>query len=372
MLISSYARKRSPFIWIQFLRPGQDHKEYFKTNIRKEAPDRDRRVALEINRIEREILSINTGAQLEDKGWSWVGPWLRRKYMANPSTLHTYERQWTAIVPFLDEYDIHQPGSLNREDCFGYCDWRTAQVKEKSRKNVSINTALAELKLLGMIIDEAIKRGLTTGNPARKMGIKRVESGIKPEFTDDNIAQIREALKTRPEWMRTSFALALATGLRFQDTRIARHAVNLTARTILIEKPKGGRGKEFSIPIYGSIRPMITKFMEGKRQFIWDPHDNTPASIHWLKFWREIGIPGLCFHCTRVTFITRGMREGTPESLMMKMVNHASKLISRIYQRWNVEDVRRAAEGLSLTSAAATKQSLPEKPSRKRPAYRCA
>ena len=363
MILSAITHKDSPFVRIQFLRPGKEKKEYFKTTIRKDDPDRKRKVALELNRIARELLSDDPDSNKQkDSGWSWVGPWLRRKYRATASTLKAYERQWDAITPFID--DIHGPASLTREDCFTYADWRTAQVKEKSRKNISINTALAELKLLGMVVDEAIKRGMAVTNPARKMGVKRDEPGVKPEFSESDLAKIRTAFNGRPEWMRTSFEIALATGLRFSDTRIPRDAVNLTEDVIYLEKPKGGRRKAFSIPIYESIRPMISDFMASKQKFIWDPADKTPASIHWLKFWREVGIRGACFHCSRVTFITRGMRAGIPESVMMRMVNHGSKLISRIYQRWNVEDVRRFAGLINPVSGDATKQSPPEKPSR--------
>ena len=371
MIISAFTRADSPFVRIQFLQPGRIKKEYFKTSIRKDDPDRKRKVALELNRIGRELLSVDGGEHRSDSGWSWVGPWMRRKYRATPATLRAYEMHWQALIPFLEEVGVEGPGALTREDCFAYTDWRTDQVKEKSRKHVSINTALGELKILGMVMDEAIKRGTATGNPARKMGIKKDDPPVKPELSDSDIAKIRAALAGKPEWMRTSFEIALATGLRFADTRIPRAAVDLAQNMIYLEKPKGGRRRAFSIPIYKSIAPMIAAFMKSGRKFIWELEGNTPASICWLKFWRdEVRIPGACFHCTRVTFITRGMRAGVPESVMMKMVNHGSKLISRIYQRWNVDDVLRFADLLSQPCAGATPQSHLGKPSRGKSAGR--
>lgn len=63
------------------------------------------------------------------------------------------------------------------------------------------------------------------------------------------------------------------------------------------------------------------------------PLHDQHASFSLNLFRCELKLGHLCFHCTRVTFITRGARAGVPESAMMKMVNHASKEIHRIYQR---------------------------------------
>ena len=364
MICSAYDKKDSPFIWIQFLRQGRAKKEYLKTTIRKDDPERERKIAIELNRVSRELLMDEPDREQKQSGWVWVGAWMNRKYRASPLTLKTYNRQWEAILPFFDEIGIDGPSAITREDCFAYIDWRTAQVKEKSKKNISINTALAEVKLLGMILDEGIKRGLLAVNHARKMGIAKDDPSQKPELTDDDLNIIRSALKTKPEWMRISFEIAMETGLRFSDTRLPRSAVNLAAGTIHLEKPKGGRGKAFSIPIYRGVRPMVEEFMKSKKAFIWSPSDGTPASIHWMRFWSEVGITGACFHCSRVTFVTRGMRAGIPESVMMKMVNHGSKMISRIYQRWNVSDVLRFADLITPTSDGAMPQNLREKSSR--------
>ena len=351
---------------IQFLRKGRTKKEYLKTNIRKDDPEKDKKVALELNRVARELLVDEPDREQKQSGWIWVGPWLHRKYRASPLTLKTYDRMWSALIPFFDEAGINGPSTLTREDCFTYLDWRTGQVKEKSRKNISINTALAEVKLLGMVLDEGIKRGLLMVNHARKMGITRDDPAQKPELEEKDLIKIRTMLSSRPSWMRIAFEVAMETGLRFSDTRIPRTAVNIEAGMIHLEKPKGGRRKAFSIPIYKGVRPMIEEFMASKKAFIWELSDKTPPSLHWMKFWKDVGIPGMCFHCTRVTFVTRGMRAGIPESVMMKMVNHGSKLISRIYQRWNVADVLRFADLLSPTSDASKARSHREKFSREK------
>jgi hypothetical protein len=46
-----------------------------------------------------------------------------------------------------------------------------------------------------------------------------------------------------------------------------------------------------------------------------------------------------CFHCLRVSYVNRLRRAGVPREVAMRLVNHASELIHKIYQREKVEDV---------------------------------
>jgi hypothetical protein len=65
-----------------------------------------------------------------------------------------------------------------------------------------------------------------------------------------------------------------------------------------------------------------------------------------------LNLPHLTFHCTRVTFITRGAKQGVPQSKMMKLVNHASEEIHRVYQRLVVADVRDELNAIKFPTAA--------------------
>ncbi len=373
MLLSWFAPTKSPFLYVQYRPPGQVKKRYVKTAIRKEDPDHARKIALEINRLQRTLLLSGNGAAAgvesnEGAGWFWVPGWLRTRYASRSRTRAVYEAQWERLVEFLVEAQIDGPALLERADCFNYLDFRTAQVKEKSGRNVRINTAIGELKLLGMAMDEAVARGHAMSNPARKLKIEREDTAIKPEISEDEEEKILAALATQPDWMQLSFEIAIATGLRFSDTRLASGSIQWSNDLIEIAKPKGGHKRAFSIPIYDSIRNVLRVFHQSKRPFLWTmpEKDRGLNGILWMRFFRELGLDHLCFHCTRVTFISRGMRAGIPESVMMKMVNHGLSLINRIYQRWTSDDVRRYAALIpGRSSGAATKQNPREKLSRK-------
>jgi site-specific recombinase XerD len=372
MILSEYERKDSPMIWIQY---GQDYEDrrYLRTTIRKNDPDKKRKIRAELRRIEAQLLPIaevseRNGAYRD--GWRWVAGYLATRYANKQRTAQVYLAQWRSLRAFLDEKEIDSPAMLTREIVFEYPDWRCSQVKQKSRRNPKINTAIGELKLLGLVMDEAIRRKLANENPARSLGIVPELGELKPELTDAQIDLVfRELAKEGKNkgWMRKSFELALNTGLRFNETRLHRSQVRQMNADIVIEKPKGGRKREFAIPIYDSIRSVIDEFVESGREYFWTTPASTLTGLAWSNFMERIGLKalGITFHSTRITFITRGMRAGIPESVMMKMVNHADKDVSRIYQRWTSEDVKRYADrAASLYGSGGRSGNRHKRPSR--------
>lgn len=352
MILSEYERKDSPFVYIQY---GEDYgnRQFLKTDIRKTDPDKKRKIKAELHRIEAQLLPIAGNVDLAHNGrdgWRWVAPYLTTRYANKLRTRQVYLAQWRSLRLFLDENEVDGPSVLTREIVFEYPAWRTTQVKQKSRRSPRINTAIGELKLLGLIMDEAITRHLARENPARDLKIESEPGALKPELTDAQIALILRELRKEgkhADWMQKSFELALNTGMRRDcETRLHRSQIRLESDDIVIEKPKGGRKREFAIPIYDSIRLLIDEFIDSGRPYFWTAPAGTLTGLVWSKFMDRIGLRalGITFHSTRVTFITRGMRAGIPESVMMKMVNHGDKDVSRIYQRWTSEDVRRYAD----------------------------
>jgi hypothetical protein len=346
MILSEYTRRDSPFVWIQYGTCAAD-KRCIKTAIRKDDRERKRKVASELNRIERQLLPlVSDDRPANGDGWKWVDAFLATRYAARPGSFDAYRRQWHWLRLFLRENEIASPAMVTRELLFEYPAWR--KLARSVKREPRLATAILGLKLMGIVLDEALNRGLIANNPARKLNIHAEETALRPEITDEMFAVIWRELQTQPDWMRKSFFLAINTGLRFATTRLHRSQIRKASDDMLIEKPKGGRKREFAIPIYDSIREMIDGFMRSRDEYIWTAPERGEGSLTglaWSKFFRQSAayVPALCFHSTRVTFITRGMRAGIPEPVMMKMVNHASKDVSRIYQRWTSADVRQFA-----------------------------
>lgn len=363
VILSFYERKDSPWVWVQYALHAGDTKRYEKTTIRKDEAHKKQKKARYRAELEERLLAEIDGAgdPVGENGWGWVLPWIGVRHKAR--TAQVYRAHWRAIAAFLYETGINAPILLERQHCFDYVSWRTKAVKQKSKRNPSANTAIGELKLLAQVMDEAKVRRLFRGdNPVRKLGIEREAVVPKPEFSDAEIQTITEALKRQPVWMQRSFHLALRTGLRFAETRLIRSQVDWGNRLVHIENPKGGRGRAFSIPIYDSIEPMLKEWWATSDAYFCDIPEKTITGLTWTNFFREIKLPHLCFHCTRVTFISRGARAGISEGMMMKLVNHASEEVHRIYQRLPPEDAARLVATIPIPGdPGATAQSQRKK-----------
>ena len=207
-----------------------------------------------------------------------------------------------------------------------------------------------------------MRRGYAEGNPLLHPGIQKHKPAEKPAMTDEEITKIRAELARWPEWMRTSFEIAIYTGCRQGDTNIPLKDVDLEAKTITLEKPKGGAERAFTVPMREELVPLFTR-LKAERTNDQTAFDFVGTGSKWEKpskmWWRffkqndELNLPHLTFHCTRVTFVTRGAKQGVPQSKMMKLVNHASEEIHRVYQRLVVADVRDELNAIKFPVAAA-------------------
>jgi integrase len=202
-----------------------------------------------------------------------------------------------------------------------------------------------------MIMGEAVQLGHAEANPLVSIRLRRDKAERKPELTDTEIVEIREALKTEPEWMRRAFEISLHTGCRLRETRLPRGCVDLRENKITFPCPKGGEGRAFSIPMPSALRPLLEEFHRSKQKFTVEfPFQ---PSRRWQQFFIKIKKPHLCFHCLRVTYVNRLRRAGVPREAAMRLVNHASELIHQVYQREKVEDVAQWRDAVSFSVALA-------------------
>jgi len=86
-----------------------------------------------------------------------------------------------------------------------------------------------------------------------------------------------------------------------------------------------------------ALRPILERLKAQKRRYTLEfPFQ---PSRRWQQFFIKVELPHLCFHCLRVTYVNRLRRVGVPREVAMRMVNHASELVHRIYQREKVDYV---------------------------------
>ena len=328
-----YRKPRSPFWYVIYL--DADKKEVHRsTGLRADDPnDTAKAKAL---RAELEAKEHHRAPAVNSEGWdTWVPKYLER-HCETSRTLERYSANWKWLALWLQIERIHSPRAITYRKALGYIDWRTT-FKKKSGKIAGRNTAVMELKLLAMIMGEAVRLGHAEANPLVSLKLKRDKTAKKPEITDKEIREIRKALKAEPEWMQIAFEISLHTGCRLRETRLPLKCVDFRENKITFPSPKGGEDRAFSIPMPTALRPLLERLCKTKREFTLEfPFQ---PSRRWQQFFTKIKKQHLCFHCLRVTYVNRLRRAGVPREAAMRLVNHSSELIHQVYQREKVDDV---------------------------------
>lgn len=330
-----YHRKGSPFHWISYRDPIMGKRVCESTGLRVSCRNETRLAHARVLEISTKELAVGRIAASE--AWShWVEPFLLARYStaAQLRTLERYKTSWRNILPFLEERGLRFPRQLRREDLFAYIAWRKTTRNERVRP-CSANTARHEIKMLGMILAEAVVRGYCARNVARDLSLKKETPKQKPEFTAEDILEIRRRLQTEPDWMRISFEISIHHGTRLRATQVELHQdIDWTAGTITFHE-KGN--KLLTVPMAPELRPLLEqRRVEGHRFSCLLPPG---ASKAWRAFFNKMGRRDFCFHCCRVTTVSRLARAGVSEALATRFVGHASTEIHRSYQRIGVRDL---------------------------------
>ena len=251
---------------------------------------------------------------------------------------------------YLRERRIHIPSELTYQDALGYLKWRT-EYRKRGGRTVKLNTALNDIKVLRIIMRQAVRLEYAKNNPCDRLGVAKEETKEKPELTDQEIIDIRAALKDRDRWMQISFEIAIHTGCRQSETQIALRDVDFKRKTITFASPKGGRARAFTVPLPSALEPLMASLRDTGAKYTLDNPPRMLGKEWWCFFKNTLKRPDLCYHCTRVTFITRLARAGVPLAAAMRLVNHASTLVHRIYQRLGVDDVRQWESAIAIPTA---------------------
>jgi integrase len=333
-MASLYKKPNSPNWFIQFI--DADGKRRNKsTGFRADNPAetvkaRALRAELEAKELNRNVGKISGG------GWeTWVPQYLER-HCESPATLQRYTNSWSWLAYWLQQKRYNSPRAITYRNALEYIEWRTT-YKKKTGKTAGRNTAIMELKLLAMIMGEAVRLGHADANPLVSLKLRRDKAAKKPEMTDKEIAKIRKALKGEPEWMQIAFDIALHTGCRLRETRLPLNCLIFKENKITFPSPKGGEDRAFSIPMPSALRPLLERVRKARKKFTVElPFQ---PSRRWQQFFVKLNMPHLCFHCLRVTYVNRLRRAGVPREAAMRLVNHSSELVHQIYQREKFEDV---------------------------------
>jgi integrase len=355
--MASLFKKPGKAFW--YLRHKQDG-EWKKSSTGLRHDDPNETAKARALRAEAEVAELRD-APVSKIGWGWVDRFIETSGLAENSKVR-YMGAWAWLQLFLQEKQLDL-GALRYSHVEDYIVWRVGR-KKKSGKRAGRNTAIQEIKILQGFMNEAVRRDLINANPLATLKVKKTEPKKKRALLPEEIAICREALITEPDWMRVAFEIALFTGCRLRETRIALDDVDLDSSipTITFSAPKGGSKVAFSIPAPKALIPLLSDMRRKGQSHTIDAFPFQP-SRRWQQFFEKIGIQGVCFHCLRVTKITQMRREGVPREVAMRLVNHSSELIHLLYDRHQVQDLAAFADSGTGGFSAAMSQSRSKTPS---------
>lgn len=366
---SVYRNGDRPYWYISFIDPTTLQRKGMSSGYRTDDPGGWRK-ANDLAAEKSRLAQAAKGNATPERWECWVEDWLKLKHRKSAVTLQRSQTMWSWLRKYLSEKEVRSPRGLDYNLSIAYLGWRTGLEKRSGRK-VCMNTALGEIKLLGRVLREAMNRGFATHNPCEKLNIEKDDAAIKPEITDEEIVEIRAELQRieghlplPQRWMTITFEISLHQGNRHAEASMAMECINLGQGTIRF-KVKGGA--IFTTRLHPGLRPLIAALKaagatrtcvhptRGESSRKWNRffhgHENNTQPGKW---------PHLCFHCTRVTVVTRLARAGVPIQQAMAYVHHADELIHKIYLRLKPEDVDRCAAALVFPGAGGDSPQSPD------------
>ena len=325
-MASIYHKNDSPYIWIRY--KSEDSKWKGKpTKYRWENFGEVRQARL-LARKQTEIEQTRPPRGSRQDFDAWVVGWLAGKYGGtNRRTLESYLQTWRPLKRYLDANGLTSPHQIKREFAENYL---TARTKKTSR-----NTAIRDIKIFGMILEEAMRREFITMNPLRRLGLKRAPAKHKEVWKDDEIQTFAAALVGAPRWMRCAFYFGLYQACRLRQCQLSLSAVDLSRSTICYPAALVKTAADFAQPIDPRFAPILEGLIaealcEGDAAICAVPWD---ASLRFRALFKKLKLMHLCHHGLRSTWITRAAIAGVKEAEAMAFVFHSSREVHAVYRR---------------------------------------
>jgi integrase len=348
-MASTYLRKNSPFIWMR--QKTAEGKWIGKATCYRKDNIGDRRqaklLAARLSIDERE----RTPASVREHWDEWVDAWMQSRYgQRQATTLTVYRRYWKRLRAWLLAESIVAPAQLSYLGALRY-------KEAREEDEVGINTIIHELKFLGVVMGEAVRRGFAPANPCRAMGLQRTPAAEKHPWKPAEAAKVAAAIGAQPDWMQASFILGYYQAARLRQCEVPLQDIDLARRRITYWKSITGRpltkgDKPFTQPLATAALPMLEALMARRRAAGALALCEIPVlpSVEWRRFLDSLGLSHLSHHGLRVTWITRAAESGSiSQAQAMRFVNHGSTAVHAIYQRLNADDVAHVADALGLS-----------------------
>lgn len=329
---------RSPFWFIRYRE--QETQRWVEENLklRYDDPKQTLKARKEVTR--RSAIEAETRSDLGEMLVSWVPDYTRSHYRSEASQWR-YLKVWENLNAYLTSVGVRHPKEVTYDHAAGFMAWRKGH-------GIAHNTARLEIKHLAFLMNEAIRREYLERNVIALARIPLAQPKEKKDLTDDQIQKARRLFKKADPWMATVFEILIQTGCRFYEARLQKNRIDYEAKTILLEDSK----RDPTDPRKWFTAPMSDDLAKTLKKATWYDGFTMPADkVETNRSFNSVlgrAARGATSHCCRVTFISRCHRAGLSEVQAMRLVNHSTRMVHRIYTRLGVSDVQSVRELVSL------------------------
>jgi hypothetical protein len=342
-MASIYKKGDSPVIWIHF--KDETGKWRGKPTSYRWSNFGDVRQAKLMARRQSEKEVLQKPAHASENFENWVLHWIQAQWGSGSSgTLTRYKRLWVLLGHFLQEQRITAPLQIRFNHAEIYRQYRL-------RQGVSINTVILELQFLSQVMRQAVRLGYCPVNPLVQLGMKKAPPKEKQAWTDEEIRTVSvEIERSNDDFLKASFYLGLYQAARLRQCQIPLDCIDFKHNVIHWPAASVKGYKAFSQPIDPRLKPMLKKLVDKRREEKHQLLAVAPAfpSLKYRDIFKKLGLPHLCHHGLRVTWITRAAINNVHPSQAMQFVNHGTTAIHRAYQKLNVAAVAHVPSLLSL------------------------
>lgn len=325
-MASYFRRTDSPFFWIRA--KGLDGRwSQYSSGVRADSAGALRKIHQMVAEVAAKEMENVVGSSAMFR--NWVPKWIDYKYL-NKWSRKRCVNAWAHWSVFLEERKLVHPAEMTYSIAHEFMRWRSDPPENSGRRKAAWNTAVMEVRFMGSVMQESLRRGWITANPFGRLGLAKRQPREKRAITRAEENRIFDELRNRKlaNWMSESFLVAMRQGCRLKEVEVPMEQIDTKAMVILFNV-KGGR--QHAAPLHKDLLPLVAKAKsENRNVLVKLPEQPSPR---WREFFLSIGIGDLCFHCTRVTVVTRLCEAGFSESQTMAYVGHASESVHAIYRK---------------------------------------
>ncbi|HWB58861.1 MAG TPA: hypothetical protein VG733_05185 [Chthoniobacteraceae bacterium] len=328
-MASVYIREKSRFYWLKFRDPATFKITRRATSIDHTLPGAARKSRALAAEYTRKEMSAPGRHHAHENFEHWAEAYLRSR-CKNPHTLVNTLKGLRDAFAFFREHGVASPRQLTFEVAAGYMAWR---LSGKDLPAISHNTARVRFMVIRVLMRHAKLLGYCEVNCTRDIEIPGLPPKEKQEITAEDQAIIESVLQKKRQWMREQWLVLMRQGCRVAETIVPMNRIDERAMIITL-KLKGG--KLHTAALHPDLLPLVKLARkENRPTLIVGPPNWSPI---WCQFFQSLDMR-YSIHCTRVTVITRLLREGHSPALVCAFIGHSEE-VNVIYRRLKPPDSR--------------------------------